>query len=147
MADKDKRVAVFDYEAGDFLRDDQKAIVTVTEGEAVEQIALKALSTVRGVFLIYADVENPDLHHKYGNDTEHVQRRDISDEVKLSEFKRAIYEALIYDPWITDVYEINVSRDAVGVQQGLEIDAAYVSLKLSTIFDKDITLEGVNLNG
>lgn len=146
MAESDKRTPVFDYAAGDFVKDNQGAILTVTEGAAMEQIALKALITVRGVHRIYANIEE-DRNHKYGNDTENVLRQDVSEEVRIAELKRAIYEALIYDPWVTDVYDISVSRDPEGIQVGGEIDAAYMSCKLSTIFDKDITLDGVNLNG
>lgn len=147
MAESDKRSPVFDWEAGDFVKDNQGAVKTVTEGEAVIQVAMKALNTVRGVYLIYANVDDEDLNHKYGNDTENILKQDISEEVRISELKRAIYEALIYDIWITDVYDITVSREPDGVQIGKEIDAAYLSCKLSTIFDKDITLDGVNLNG
>jgi len=147
MAEIDKRTPIFDWEKGDFVRDNQNAAATVTGGAAVEQIALKALHTVRGVYLIYADVDNEDLHHKYGNDTENVLRQDISEEVKIEELKRAVVEALIYDPWITDVYEVDISREPGTVQLGKESDAAYISLKISTIFDQDVTLEGVSLNG
>lgn len=146
MAESDKRSPVFDWEAGDFVKDNQGAVLTVTEGEAMKQIVLKALNTVRGVYAIYANVDDEDLNHKYGNDTENVLRQDISEEVRIAELKRAVYEALIYDPWVTDVYDISVSREPEGVQIGREIDAAYMSCKISTIFDKDITLDGVNLN-
>lgn len=155
----EKRTPVFDWEASDFVRDPQGSIVTVTEGAALEQVAIKALNTVRGVYLIYVDVDNEDLNHKYGSDVENVQRQPLSEEVRLDEFKRAVVEALIYDPWIISVDDVVVSRSATPLTEAEkqnpfareevpQLDAAYISLRLRTIFDKDLLLEGVNiLNG
>jgi hypothetical protein len=155
----EKRTPVFDWEAGDFVKDQKGGILTVTEGAAMEQIAIKALNTVRGVYLIYADVEDEDRNHKYGSDVEHVQRQPLSEEVRLEEFKRAVTEALIYDPWITDVTDVTVSRspdplteeerlNPLAVQGEVKAtDAVYISLTLQTIFDREVTIERGLLNG
>ncbi|WP_332648903.1 DUF2634 domain-containing protein [Lysinibacillus sp. 54212] len=145
MSEQDKRVPVFDWEKGDFIRDMQGNVKTVSGAEAVQHITMKALNTIRGVYLIYADLDNEDLHHKYGSDVDLVKKQDISDEVKLEEMKRAIVEALIYDPWITDVLDVEVSRSSLEGRN--ETDAAYMSCTIKSIFGVDVQLEGVSLNG
>jgi len=134
-----KKTPVFDWETGDFAVDPQRRVVTVTEEKAVEQVIIKALQTHRAIFLIYADPENADSNHKYGNDVGNVLAANLSDEARLSELERAVKEALIYDPWILDVYDIQVSR------QGN--NEALASFTIKTIFDREYTFEGVNLNG
>lgn len=146
MAESDKRSPVFDWEKGDFVKDNQNAVATVTGSEAVKQITLKALNTVRGIYAIYADLEDPDLHHKYGSDVESVLRQNISEDFRIEELRRAVVEALVYDPWILEVYDVDVSRVPDSGLQG-EAAAGYISLKIRTIFDTEINLEGVELNG
>jgi hypothetical protein len=137
--ESEKRTPVFDWEIGDFKTDPQGRIVTVTEQEAVEQIAIKAVNTVRGVFLIYGNVDDEDLDHKYGSDVQNVLRAPISEDLRLEELKRAVREALIYDPWVEDVYDVEVTRE------GVEPDAGYVDLKIRTIFNTEIPLERVTV--
>jgi hypothetical protein len=111
VAEIEKRTPIFDYNLGDFVKALDGSVATAAGPEAIKHIVLKACSTVRGVYEIYADIENPDLDHKYGNDTRDVMiRQDLTEEVRISELKRAIREALIYDPWITDVTDIVVRR-------------------------------------
>lgn len=136
----EKRVPVFDYMQGDFLRDPIGRIVTVTEGEAVAQVAIKALQTSRSKYLIYMDNEDPDMDDKYGSEVAKIAiTQGLPENVRISEMTRAITEALIYDPWITGVSDIVIER--VGS------DEAIATMSIQTIFDVDVELEGVELNG
>jgi len=143
-AENEKRIPVFEWVQGveggtwgDFKTDMQGRVVTVTGPEAAEQVILKALRTVRGIYAIYADPANTNNNHKYGNDTLDIMtRHGLSDAVRLSEMQRTIKEALEYDPWIVGVSGINI------VRQG-DTDAV-VSLTVKTIFDT-INLEGVQI--
>ncbi|MED3571969.1 DUF2634 domain-containing protein [Cytobacillus praedii] len=143
--ENEKRSPVFDWDRLEFVMDQQNGIKTVSAEDALLQIAFKALHTVRGQALIYANVDNEDLDHTYGNDTESILKADVSEEVRLSELKRTIYESLIYLDWVEDVQDIEVSRQAPQGQPQ-EVDAVYASCTLLTIFDSSLTLEGVNLN-
>jgi len=109
MADN-TQTPVFDWEAGDFATDLQGAVIVVTEAEAVEQIIIKAIQTIRGVFLIYANEDDPALDHKYGNDAQDTLRQDMTEAAKISELARNIREALIYDPFIIDVTDIVITK-------------------------------------
>lgn len=143
MADT-RQTPVFDWNAGDFLVDFQGNVVTAKEGAAAEQVIIKAQQTRRGVFLLYANTDNPDLNHKYGSDVHDVAvRRDLSEEVRISEIKRTLKEAVAYDPWVLDVYDIAVYK-AVDTD-GLTKD--FASYKVKTIYDEEIEVEGVALNG
>lgn len=138
--ENEKRTPVFDWDKGEFAVNLNKAVVTAAEGEAVKQIILKAYSTARGVFLIYANVEDPEDDHVYGNDAQEVlTRADLNEEARISELERAIEEALIHDPWITEVYDIVIER--------LGTDEATASFKVGTVFDREVIIEGVELNG
>lgn len=138
----ERRSPVFDWEIGDFVRDTTGNVVTVTEGQAVEQILIKALQTARGVDLIYANLEDEDLDFKYGSDIPRVIRdHDISREVKEDEIRRSIEEALIYLDWVESVDDIEFTAIPG------KIDAIEVSCSVTTIFDQVITLEGVEVNG
>lgn len=168
--ESEKRTPVFEWikdengeYVGDFKLDPQGNIVTVTEQQAVEQIVIKAQQTARGVFLIYADLDNEELDHKYGNDAQDILTRpDLPEAVRIDELKRAVREAIIYDPWITDVYDIIISRDPDATVDQLEAlnpllqkketpkgekqyDAVYGRFKVSTIFDTEVVIQGVNL--
>ena len=146
MAEIDKRSPVFDWETGDFVRTGKGTVDTVTGAEAVEQIIIKAFSTERGRYLIYADVDDEDRDHIYGNDTQNVLRQPISDEVKLEELKRTVEEAIIYDPWVLEVSDVEVSREPFS---GEKKDGAgvYVSATIKTIFDQIIQIEEVAIYG
>lgn len=145
-AENEKRTPVFNWEVnqegvpyGDFKTDPQRRVVTVTGQEAVEQIVIKAQATARGVYLIYADPENTGRNHKYGNDAFEILGKDLAEEVRISELQRAIKQALIYDPWIKDVTDITVSR--------LGTEKATADFTVKTIFDREIEVKGVPLNG
>lgn len=113
MAVKDTRkTPVFDWQAGEFALDLAKRVKTVTGSLAVEQIVIKAQQTIRGAYLIYAaDPEVPGSRgHAYGSEVDSVRASDLSEITKLSELERAVKEAVIYDPWITAVKDISVTR-------------------------------------
>lgn len=138
MADK-RKSPLFDWEKGEFMIG-QGRVLTGTEEKAVEQVIIKAQQTARGLYLIYADPENPALNHKYGSDVHDILvRRDLTEEVRISELKRAIKEAIIYDPWIDDVYEITVTRTGT--------DEVIADFKVRTVYDEEIEVKGVALNG
>lgn len=160
MAEEDeKRTPVFEWidsESGEFYgefkTDPQGKVVTVTETEAAQQIVVKAMQTARGVYLIYANVDEPELDHKYGNDSwDILTRRNLTEETRIDELKRAIREAVIYDPWVTDVTDIKVGRSPENLESDNpmepKIGAAYASFMVHTIFDSNVEVQGVNLNG
>lgn len=135
----EKKTPVFDWHNGDFLRDPKGKIVTVTQEEAVEQIVIKAQQTARGLFLIYAHPEEPELDHTYGSDAWDIlnnNNKALSEEARISELKRAFKEALIYDPWITDVVDIVIER--------LGTEEAEASFTVKHIFG-ETTVKGVSI--
>ena len=143
MATDKRKTPVFDWANGEFLADFQGGVVLATGSKAVEQVIIKAQQTRRGIFLIYADVENPPLNHKYGSDVHDIAvRQDISDEVRISEIKRAVREALIFDAWVEDVTDIEVykERDTDGVLKD------FVKYNVKTIYD-NVSVEGVAVDG
>ena len=151
VPENEKRTPVFDWIAGDFKRDIRGNIVTATQQEAAVEVIIKALQTKRGIYLIYGSFDD-DLDHKYGNDTwDILANQEISDEVRIDEIKRAIEEALVYDPWILEVYDIEVTRDHKALQdfwqRRPEVDAVYASFKVSTIFDSALAIEGIVIEG
>lgn len=140
MEENEKRTPVFDWtaEKPDFKYDSLGRIKTVTEAEALEQIVLKALQTARSQYVIYFDNEDRDQHNKYGSEVADILvRRELPEEVRTAEVERGIREALIYDPWITDVYEVSVTRTGNA--------KAEADLKIKTIFDKEIEVKGATL--
>lgn len=144
--ENEKRTPVFNWYVdqrgipyGEFLVDPSGRVVTATEREAVEQIVIKAQATARGVYLIYADPENEENNHKYGSDVFEILRQELPESVRKSEVERAIKQALIYDPWVTDVVDLVVSN--------LGTEEATADFTVKTIFDRDIEVKGVPLNG
>lgn len=132
----DKKSPVFDWLTGDFSTDINGKVLIVGGAEAAEQIIIKAEQTTRGRFRIYANPDNALLDHKYGNDASIILTRpDITDAVRLSELRRAVKEALIYDPWIRDVVDVVIARQ--------DANDVYVNFTAKTLFDKDVTIEGV----
>lgn len=132
------KTPVFDWETGEFKIDLTGRVVTATGAEAVEQAAVKALQTARSLYLIYFDAEDPTRHNKYGSEVHDIAvRRDLSESVRIDELKRAVREALIYDPWITDVPEVTITR------QGK--DEIIIDITLATVFDQAVELRGVTL--
>lgn len=140
---ENKKTPVFNWLAGEFATDLQGRVILATEEKAVEQVIIKAQETPRGTYLIYADTENPDLNHKYGSDVHDIAvRQDLSEEVRISEIKRTVKEAVIYDPWVLDVTEITVykQRDTDGIIKD------FVDYKVKTVYDNEILIKGAVLN-
>lgn len=138
----ERRSPVFDWDKGDFARDPGGNVITATEGAAAEQIIIKALQTPRGLFDIYANLEDEDLDHKYGSDIPDILRdHSIDQTVKEDEIKRAIEDALVYIDWIEEVENIEFS-----IKPG-EIDAVEISCDVITIFDEVIEVRGLEING
>lgn len=138
------KIPVFDWDKLEFMQDAQGNVVTATGGDAVKQITVKAQHTARGVFVIYADIENDSNNHKYGTDVfEVLKQTNMTQEALLSEVARAVKEALTYDPWITAVSNVNVyaQLDDDGVTRW------YADYIISTIYDKEVNERGVILNG
>lgn len=145
-AENEKRTAVFDWEKGDFMVDPQGRVVVATEADAVAQIVIKAQQTARRLYLIYGDF-NKERDHKYGTDVAAILTRGgLSEEARTSELKRAIKEALVYDPWVTDVTDINIYRETTKLDTGEEKALDYASFNVKHIFGQD-AVEGVSLNG
>lgn len=136
------KTPVFDWAKGEFKTDSQGGVVVIENAQALEQIVCKIHATPRGVALIYADPDNSELNHKYGSDVLDIMlHAELSEDERDSEIKRAIKDALIFDPWIDDVTEISLSYEAVdGVMH------VYASYELSTVFDT-INVKGAVLNG
>jgi len=133
-----RKTPLFDFDTGEFITDYGR-IVTATGSSAVVEVLQKAQLTPRGKYLVYA---NPlaRLNHKYGSDVQDIAtRRGIGEELRLSELKRAVREAVLYDPWVKDVHSISVYRTGSG-----GVTADYV---VRTIFDTELEVEGAILNG
>lgn len=144
MAEDMRKTPIFNWETGDFQLNYQGVVVTATEGKAAEQVILKAQATPRGRYLIYMDTDNVDLDNKYGSDVLDVAvRQDLSKSVRDSEVIRAIKEALIYDEWIEDVIDIILYQavDTDGVKKD------FASFTVATIYDENIEVKGVVVNG
>lgn len=138
MAGK-KKSPLFDWGKGEFMLAPGR-VLTGTESKAVEQVIIKAQQTARGVYLIYADTENPALNHKYGSDVHDIAvRRDLTEDVRRSELERAIRDAILYDPWVIGVHDIVITRRGT--------NEVYADFKVTTIYDTEIEVEGVALNG
>jgi hypothetical protein len=136
------KTPIFDWEKGEFKTDSQGRVLIAEDAQALEQIILKVHATPRGAFLIYADLDNPELNHKYGSDVFQIMlEADLTEEERNSEIIRAVKDAQLYDPWINDVTNITLEYE--------EIDGktqAFASYGLDTIFDT-ITVKGVAING
>ena len=133
----------FNWNTMEFNVGSNGAVLVVEDELAVKEVAVKAQQTPRGVYTLYADPDNVDLDHKYGSDVlDILTRRDLSEDIQISELKRAIKEALVYDPWITDVKDIKIYTVAEGTRK-----MTYVDYTLVTTFDKNIDVKGAGLNG
>lgn len=153
MADiVEQATPVFDWNKGDFLLDSRRRVVLATGGEAANQVALKALNTARGKYLIYANIDEVDLDHKYGNDAYEIKRADgLTEEARLNELERTVTEALIYDPFITGVTDLVIKRRGAPGRYGVDADhlkedEVEASFTLQTIFNQNVTIEGVILS-
>lgn len=140
MEEKDKISPVFDWETGEFAVDMAGQLTTVAGPNAIPQIIAKAQRTARGLYAIYADLENTDFNHKYGSDVfAIIANKELDDDSKVSELKRAIKEAIAYDPWIAEVYTITVTKTGVDLYEA--------SYQVRTIFNDILEVEGVLFNG
>lgn len=136
---KEKKSPVFDWEAGEFKIGLNNAVEVATEERAVEQVVIKALQTWRGVYLIYANVDQAALDHAYGSDVRNVLAASgLSEETRISELERTVREALIYLDWINAVYDVEINRQGT--------DEATATFKVGTVFDDEQLVEGVNLS-
>lgn len=151
--ENEKRTPVFDWQAGDFAVDLQGKQTTATGEEAVKQIVIKALQTDRGYYLIYANLEDEELDHAYGNEIADIMTRaDLTEDVRKEEIKRAIKEALIFDDWISDAIEITLLTrketktitNSDGSTTETQIDAVYADFTVIHIFGTT-DMQGVNV--
>ena len=139
MEEKDKVTPVFDWDEGDFVVDMAGQVATAAGPSAVPHILAKAQQTARGKYAVYADLENADLNHKYGSDVYDIlSRKDLDEQTRISELKRAIRDAIEYDPWVKSVTAITITQTT-----GDTYTAEYEVL---TIFDT-IEVKGAVLNG
>lgn len=137
MADK---TPMFDWERGEFVQASSGEVATATGGKSILEIAIKALETERGIFLIYATPNDEETDHKYGSEVISVAiRSDLDEENKIAEVERAIREALVYLDGITDVIDMIVYREGT--------DSLRANFTLVTDFDEKIVLEGVPVYG
>lgn len=136
---KNKKTVVFDWLNGEFATDINGKVLVAYAQEAAEQVIIKAEQTTRGRFPIYANPDNALLNHKYGNDASiTLTRPDITDDVRLSEIRRDVREAILYDPWVLDVQDVTAARQ--------NADEVAVTFTAVTIFSP-VTVEGVLTNG
>lgn len=92
----------WDFENNDFLLKDGKFVVV--EGiEALKIWIWKALNTQRYRYLAYT--------WNYGHELENLVGKGLSNSVIKSEAQRFIQEALLINPYITDIANINVKID------------------------------------
>jgi hypothetical protein len=139
IAEADKKSPVFDFEAGEFVLDSQNNVKLAYGKDALPNIIIKASSTPRGVYSVYANVDKPELDHKYGSDVEEIAtHRELSTQARLSELKRAVTESLEYDTWIESVDSVEVKTQGT--------DGVLISANLSTIFDDEpLEVKGVKV--
>jgi hypothetical protein len=136
----ERRSPIFDWDKGDFAQNPDGSVKTATQGAAAEQIIVKALQTPRARFLIYANLEDEDLDHKYGSDVPDILRDyTISQEVKKDEVQRAIADALMYLDWVESVENVTFA-----VIDG-EIGAIEANFDVLTIWDEVISMQGVTI--
>lgn len=141
--EKGYKTPVFNWDNMDF-EVKNGAVVTAVNEEALKQVIIKAQQTARGIYLIYADTERPQLNHKYGSDAFHLlTQAELSEEVRISELKRAIREAILYDPWVVDVENVEIYKNLSHDKKVMY----YADYSIKTVFDKYVEVKGVELNG
>lgn len=153
VAAKDKKTPVFDFVTGEFMTDTNGRILTTGGILGAVVIAMKAQQTPRGTRSIYRNSVDARFNHKYGNSAWHILTRpDLTEAVRLSEIKRAMREAILYDPWVTEVYNMSVVRRSEterpttdGSKQS-PVDVLDVEFTVRTIFDGEFTIRGVVYN-
>jgi len=137
-----KKTPVFDWSKMEFKRDLNGSVKTGTGNVAVEELFFKAQQTRRGVYLIYANQDDPDQHHKYGNDLLNVIRSNLTGGVKESEIKRAVKEAGIYLDGVKDVFNIEVIKNEFNGRK-IDLDEVYIKAVITTIYDDKLPIEGI----
>ena len=138
-----RKVPVFYWDKLDFAAGVGGTILTATGRDAAAQVAVKAQQTQRGKYSIYGNIENRARNHIYGSDVHDILvRQDLSETVRNSEIVRATREAIIFDPWINEVMDINVYKqtDRDGVTR------FYEDMTLVTVFG-EVQLQGVAISG
>lgn len=136
MEEKDKESPLYDWEKGEFVIGMAGQVTTAVGQDAVPIILEKAQRTPRGRYAIYADLENSDLNHKYGSDVfDVIANKDLDEDTKISEVERTTAEAIQYDPWIAEVYDVTATKTAIDLY-----DADYT---VRTTFNNILEMEGV----
>lgn len=142
MADT-KKTPVFDWATGQFALGVGGTVKTATDAEAVAMIAQKALNTQLGKYSVYADYEDFSKNHIYGSRVHDIAvRRGLPEAVRLSEIERETKEALRYDPRIKEVTSVSVYT---GYENGEQ--CIYTDIELVTVYNKQVELKGVRVNG
>lgn len=142
MADT-KKTPVFDWATGQFALGVGGTVKTATGAEAVAMIAQKALNTQLGKYSVYADYEDFSKNHIYGSRVHDIAvRRDLPEAVRLSEIERETKEALRYDPRIKEVTSVSVYTGYENSEQCI-----YTDIELVTVYNKQVELKGVRVNG
>lgn len=146
-----KKSPVFDFSTGEFVTDAHGKVIATTGILAAVPVIIKAQQTPRGRFPIYHNAINEKLDHKYGSSAWHILTRPfLSDEVRISEIKRAVKDAILYDPWVTDVYDLQVVRrkqkDLLDPKDKGYSDVLDMEFTVRTVFDGELTIRGVIYN-
>lgn len=140
MADE-RKTPIFDWETGEFATGIGGVVRTATGLEAAAQVVQKAENTQLGKYAVYGDLEDLTKNHVYGSQVHEIAvRKDLPEAVRLSEMEREAREAIIYDPWVTDVTE------ATAYSQKDEDDVVryYINLTVETVFGV-ISAQGVKI--
>jgi hypothetical protein len=141
MISQELKSPVFDWDAGDFATI-AGGVRAAQHGDAVAQVIIKAQATPRGIYPIYARPDDQTLDHKYGSDVADIlTRRELTEEARVSELKRAIVEAIQYDPWVLEVLDVNVYQDK---DDDSGESAYFADYKVRTVFDT-VAMKGVKL--
>ena len=138
------KTPVFDFDTGEFVCGLDGTVKTYTGSKAVAIIVQKAQLTERGVFPVYGDFEDEENNHIYGSDVKAFGiPGEYPKDVRLSEIKRAVSEAIQYDPWIESV-------DTIIVEEGKDKAGKpcfIVDISYTDIFNNSVSVEGVEING
>ncbi|MEG1083986.1 MAG: DUF2634 domain-containing protein [Hydrogenoanaerobacterium sp.] len=130
MADE-RKVPVFDWDAGEFVTGIGGVVKVVTGIDAAAQVIQKAENTQRGKYTVYGDLEDLTKNHIYGSMVHEIAvRKDLPEAVRLSEMEREAREAIIYDPWVVNVTDIK----AYSKKDRDSVVRYYVDLTIETIF-------------
>lgn len=91
----------FDFSKREFVTNVNNQVLTAEdESEILKETVSKILYDDRYKYLIYSD--------DYGNEINNILAQDLTEEVLISEIKRAYTEALAYHPKIESIEDMNV---------------------------------------